>query len=166
MNKCGLRFVFQGKLLLGLFFVSLPGVVFAQSWYDADFVGVWHLDKDSAGAGAANVYDDSTIHTNHGDDYVSATAKDGKILGGQQFGGVDDYIDCGNDASLNVSYLTVQLWLNVTSWGNRRTAIHRQPGPSMEPRKRFFSGTFRASIILTAFSTRSGFRAQPGPRTG
>jgi hypothetical protein len=91
--------------------------------WDADFVGVWHLEEGLAGTGTANVYSDSTINTSHGDDYVSATGKSGKILNGQQFDGADDYIDCGNNASLNVNYLTVQLWLNVSTWTNNGGVI-------------------------------------------
>jgi hypothetical protein len=65
--------------------------------WDADFVGVWHLEEESAGTGTANVYRDSTIHTNRGIHYVSATGKNGKILKCQQFDGLDDYVDCGNN---------------------------------------------------------------------
>jgi hypothetical protein len=86
--------------------------------WDNHYVGVWHLKEDAVGTGAANLYTDSTANANHGDDFVSATGQAGQISGGQAFDGVDDYIDCGNDSSLDVEYLTAEFWLDVNSWIN------------------------------------------------
>jgi len=90
-----------------------PGAV-----WDGNYVGVWHLTEDSADTGAVDLYEDSTANMNHGDDYVSATAKAGQVLGGQAFDGVDDYVDCGSNTVLDVDYLTVEFWLNVNTWIN------------------------------------------------
>ena len=84
--------------------------------WDGSYVGVWHLTEDAADTGALDLYEDSTANSNHGDDYVSATGKSGQISGGQAFDGIDDYVDCGNNAVLDVSYLTVEFWLNVNTW--------------------------------------------------
>jgi len=46
---------------------------------------VWHLREDKAGTGTADLYQDSTIFTNHGVDGVSATGKVGIVGNGQQF---------------------------------------------------------------------------------
>ena len=86
--------------------------------WDANFSGVWHLEEDAAGTGTSNLYQDSTSNSNDGDDLVSHAGKGGKIGRGQQFDGVDDLIDCGNDASLDVNYLTVEVWINVNAWIN------------------------------------------------
>jgi hypothetical protein len=84
--------------------------------WDSSYVGVWHLKEEQAGTGTADVYKDSTANANHGDDYVSATGQAGKIGSGQQFDGLDDYVDSGNKANLDVNYITIELWLNVNSW--------------------------------------------------
>lgn len=86
--------------------------------WDSNFKGVWHLEEDAAGTGTANLYQDSTSNSNDGDDLVSHTGKAGKIGRGQQFDGADDVIDCGNDGSLDVSYITIEVWVNVNNWVN------------------------------------------------
>jgi hypothetical protein len=68
----------------------------AGNVWDASFKGVWHLKEDQSGTGTADLYQDSTSNSNRGDDYVSATGKDGKISSGQQFDGTDDYVGMGN----------------------------------------------------------------------
>jgi hypothetical protein len=47
---------------------------------------------------------------------VSDTGKAGKIGEGQRFDGVDDFIDCVNDTSLDVVYLTLEVWIYSTSF--------------------------------------------------
>ena len=60
----------------------------------------------------SRVYDISG-HGNHG------TLTNGPIWGGSRFGGgvnfdgSDDYVDCGNDPSLNLSIFTVAFWVKV-----------------------------------------------------
>jgi hypothetical protein len=88
----------------------------ASGVWSANFAGVWHLEEEVAGTGTANLYLDSTANPNDGDDFVSATGQSGKIGNGQQFDGTDDYIDCGTDASLDVNYITIQFWINVSTW--------------------------------------------------
>jgi hypothetical protein len=66
-----------------------------ENVWDSNFKGVWHLVENQTGTGNSDLYTDSTSNSNHGDDYVSATGKDGKISFGQQFDGTDDYVDLG-----------------------------------------------------------------------
>ena len=87
----------------------------ADVW-DSNFRGVWHLEEFAAGTVTPDLYRDSTSNGNHGDDIVSHTGKGGKIGMGQRFDGVDDLIDCGNDASLDVNYITIEVWVNVNGW--------------------------------------------------
>lgn len=68
----------------------------ASAVWDSNFQGVWHLDQDQTGTGAADLYRDSTAGGNHGDDQVSATGKAGQIGAGQQFDGNNDYVNMGN----------------------------------------------------------------------
>ena len=80
--------------------------------WDAGFAGVWHLKEEQAGTGNLGLYRDSTANNNHGDDYVSATGQDGQINSGQEFDGVSDYVDFGNDASLDITGgITIEAWV-------------------------------------------------------
>ncbi|MDI6885270.1 MAG: DUF2341 domain-containing protein [archaeon] len=88
--------------------------------WDSNFKGVWHLKENATGIGTLDLYNDSTSNANHGDDYVSATGKAGKINDGQEFDGVDDYVDCGNDASLNMKNndFLISEWVKVDGGGD------------------------------------------------
>ncbi len=59
--------------------------------WNANYMGVWHLDEDAAGTGTLDLYQDSEVNGHHGDDNVSATGQAGQIYGGQEFDGVDDH---------------------------------------------------------------------------
>jgi hypothetical protein len=89
----------------------------AGTW-DTHFKGVWHLGETSG------TFYDSTTNSNDGTDHVSAAGKDGEVGAGQEFDGADDYIDCGNGASLSPSVggaLTVETWADIdadASWDN------------------------------------------------
>lgn len=66
------------------------GPVFSPS---RGFEAVWHLGEESAGdTGAPAVYEDATGAGYDGDDYVSASGKEGIVGRGQALDGVDDYI--------------------------------------------------------------------------
>ncbi|MCK5161594.1 MAG: DUF2341 domain-containing protein, partial [Candidatus Aureabacteria bacterium] len=66
--------------------------------WDDNYKGVWHLDEEQAGTGNLDLYQDSTLNNNDGDDYVSTTGQEGQIGGGQQVGGSSDYISVSNIA--------------------------------------------------------------------
>lgn len=82
----------------------------AAGVWDDDYAGVWHMHGDAGGVDNRDVYLDSTANGNHGNDFISATDKAGQIGRGQRFDGVDDYADFGTDASLDLDYLTVEMW--------------------------------------------------------
>jgi hypothetical protein len=87
----------------------------AAAVWDTHHKGVWHLNGEAAGTGTQAVYRDSTSNANHGDDMVSATGQLGQLAGGQDFDGVDDYIDCGAGASLNIKQkLTLSAWIRTS----------------------------------------------------
>ena len=82
------------------------------------YAGLWHLGEEQAGAtGTADVYADSTGKPNGGDDYVSATGQGGQIPAGQEFDGLDDYVDAGTDTSLDMGSgdFTLSAWIQTTS---------------------------------------------------
>jgi hypothetical protein len=85
--------------------------------WDDNFVGVWHLSEDPTGT----VYD-STSNNNDGISYGSMNSTDqvtGKIDGSLEFDGDNDYIDCGNDNSLDITGdITIEFWVNGESFSD------------------------------------------------
>ena len=78
-------------------------------------VGYW-LFNEGSGSRAADI----SGHGNHGTlKNMSPNAQDSgwggsKFGGGLQFDGVDDYVDCGNNASLDITdAITVEAWVNI-----------------------------------------------------
>ncbi len=80
-----------------------------------DYKAVWHLTEEQSGVGSNNLYEDSTLNSNHGDDYILATGKEGQIDGGQEFNGEDDYIDVSDIGSF--TNLTISAWIKPKGWG-------------------------------------------------
>ncbi|MGA1794649.1 MAG: DUF2341 domain-containing protein [bacterium] len=80
--------------------------------WDPNYMVVLHLKEDAPGTGTADVYQDSTANNNHGADYVSAAGQTGKIDGGQQFDGTNDYISLEGQAIEDHDYdaVTVMAW--------------------------------------------------------
>jgi hypothetical protein len=86
----------------------------ADGVWDINFTGAWHLKENASGIGNIDLYKDSTVYANHGDDNISADGQTGKIDGGQEFDGTDDMIDCGSDGSLNIrNAVTLEAWINM-----------------------------------------------------
>jgi len=70
-------------------------------------VGSWHFDE-----GSGDIAYDSSGNDNDGTIY-GATWADGKFKKALSFDGSDDYVDCGNDDSLNITEeLTIETWVN------------------------------------------------------
>ncbi|UCE36268.1 MAG: DUF2341 domain-containing protein [Thermoplasmata archaeon] len=88
--------------------------------YDASYVLVQHLEETSG------THYDSTQYDNDGTEYIDSPGTQdatGKIDGADELDGIDDYIDCGNDASLNITgtEITMEAWI----YGNFPTQIKR-----------------------------------------
>jgi len=104
-------------------------------------VSHWKLDESSGGI----AYDSSGY--NHGTLEPSATLTPplwqpagGQVGGALQLDGVDDYVDCGNDASLNITNaITLSVWVKTNDCGNgefnpyvtKAVQFQRQVGQSM-----------------------------------
>jgi hypothetical protein len=75
--------------------------------YDANFMGVWHLDETSG------IHYDSTSYDNDGIPQGGVTqSATGKIDGADDFDGDMDYIDVGTSSSLNItSGITIEAWV-------------------------------------------------------
>jgi hypothetical protein len=85
--------------------------------WNTNFVGVWHLKEEQSGSTADDLYQDSTSKNNHGNDRTDATAQNGKINGGQQFGGDadGDSVEVPHHSTLNLTGdMTISYWFHAT----------------------------------------------------
>jgi len=80
----------------------------ATDVWDSNFKMVQHLDETSG------THYDSTIESNDGTPNMTPSSNQdatGKINGSDEFDGSDDYIDCGDDITLQIKTdLTVEVW--------------------------------------------------------
>ena len=85
--------------------------------WDTNYVGVWHLSEDPT-----DTIQDSTSYYNDGTSQGSMTSTDqveGIIDGSINFDGDNDYIDCGNDSSLDITGdITLQFWVKAENYIN------------------------------------------------
>ena len=83
----------------------------------ADAVGMWNLDENPASHGVAisdlsGWGNNGTLYTNDGSTNKSVP---GVVNNALSFDGVDDYVDCGNDASLNITQeISIEAWFYPT----------------------------------------------------
>ena len=104
------------KLIYLFCFVLLPGLVLTSAAEGADLslAGWWRFDEGSG----STVYDRSgngNDGTLNGDPQWVA----GKIGGALGFDGRGDYVDCGNDASLDITdKVTIAVWVKTNDAGN------------------------------------------------
>ena len=91
----------------------------AQSVWDSNFVGVWHMAQDPSGG--ADAIKNSTSAVNHGTSVGSMLTEDlvdGKVGKAIDFDGGDDYINCGSNSSLdNITNITIESTVKLSSWG-------------------------------------------------
>jgi hypothetical protein len=99
---CRTRFVLAlAVLLLG----AVVGQALAAD--DPYLVGWWMFDE-----GSGTVAKDSSGHGNDGTLNGDPQWVSGYSGGALKFDGTDDYLDCGNDASLDLTAWTIAFWLN------------------------------------------------------
>ncbi len=83
---------------------------------DPSLVGWWTLDDESS-----NVVVDHSGWDNYGEVYGNPLWAEGYFGDALTFDGVDDYVDCGDDASLNsVDSITVVAWIKLGGTGADR----------------------------------------------
>jgi len=98
-----------GGLIYLVSFLLVPGL--AAGIANADLVGYWKFDE-----GSGNTAYDLSNYTNDGTINGDPKWVAGKIGAALEFDGSDDYVDCGNDPSLNINdSITVAAWLKTTS---------------------------------------------------
>ena len=95
--------------------LASPANVMPQDSYSftieaANLVGEWHFDEGSGTTTA-----DSSGYGDNGTIY-GANWTTGKLNYGLEFNGSSDYVDCGNDSSLNISgNITILMWVKLRS---------------------------------------------------
>jgi prepilin-type N-terminal cleavage/methylation domain-containing protein len=102
----------------------------------ADIVGNWNFDEGSG----TTVLDSSGYNHNGTISGATYTTDTPQRVAGQgaekyalSFDGVDDYADCGNGASLNITGpLTISVWAKVSSFSGRTIAGKKYPGANIE----------------------------------
>ena len=93
---------------IGLIILSLMLVSAGDAQIDAEaVVGIWPFDEKEG-----QVAKDRSGNGNHGKLKNGPQWVESRIGSGLRFDGVDDYVDCGNDASLNTTdAITVMAWM-------------------------------------------------------
>jgi hypothetical protein len=83
----------------------------------ANLVGLWHLDElEGIIASDSSGYDNDGTLTNMNPPGCWVSGMFGNAL---SFDGVDDYVDCGNDESLDPGdNITIEVWIYPTSWAH------------------------------------------------
>ena len=77
-----------------------------------DLVALWHFDE-----GVGITTSDSSGNPNDGTLMGGTSWTNGKFGNALSFDGVDDYVDCGNDESLDPGdNITIEAWIYPTSW--------------------------------------------------
>ncbi|MCK4613178.1 MAG: DUF2341 domain-containing protein, partial [Thermoplasmata archaeon] len=102
----------------------------------------WHFDE-----GAGNVVEDSSGNGNDGVIY-GATWVDSKYGKALQFDGVDDYVDCGTDSSLDVTGddLTIEAWIYRD--GTSTNPIIVTKGPEVQYTLYLYGSDYRVSFKI------------------
>ena len=78
-------------------------------------IGWWHLDENTG-----NLTEDASSNENNGTIY-GANWSTGRISYGLEFDGADDYVDCGNDSTLNFGQtesFTIEFWMKTNLSGS------------------------------------------------
>ncbi len=98
-----LALAFVSSILFGVFTLQSPAQIDPKT-----VAGMWLFDD-----GDGETAKDSSGLDNHGTLFGPEWVDDGKIGAALKFDGADDYIDCGNDPSLDLlDNLTIVVWVN------------------------------------------------------
>ena len=89
------------------------GTYGSENVWGSNFKGVWHLKEDPSGTAPQEL--DSTMNDNNGTSNGSMTSDDlveGQVGRALDLDGSDDYIDCGNNVSLDITdVITIEIWV-------------------------------------------------------
>jgi len=99
-----------------------------EDTWESNFVIVQHLNEQSG------IHYDSTSNNNDGSPSVTIQGSaSGMIDGADEFDGSNDYINCGNDNSLDITdAITIEAWVYHQSGGSSYPRINdKYPAPSI-----------------------------------
>ena len=90
---------------------------------ESGMMGLWHMDDD---------WTDSSGNENNGTDYGATFVATGKFnTSGGKFDGSNDYVNCGNDNSLNIrNTITIEAWIkpDTLSTVNQNSIVSKSLG--------------------------------------
>jgi len=99
-------------------YVGDVGEVPAMSVWDDNYVGVWHLSENPGGAPPQMLNSKSSV--NHGTSHGSMSSIDqvkGVVDGSLVLDGLNDYLDFGNDVSLDITDgITIEAWFTAVDY--------------------------------------------------
>jgi hypothetical protein len=95
------------KLICQLSFILVLSIALTGTTR-ADLVGWWRLDE-----GAGTIAHDASGGANDGTFNGDPAWVAGRFGGALEFDGSGDYLDCGNDPSLDLTRWTITFWLNA-----------------------------------------------------
>lgn len=107
-----------------------------------DIVGYWHFDE-----GKGDETKDDSGRGNDGD-IVGAEWADGKEGKCLEFDGVDDYVNCGSDSSLDSAHVTMAMWV----WFDHIPYSH-DIALNKEGKYRLIAGDFDTTHVSIRYAT-------------
>lgn len=124
----------------------------ATGVWDNNFKMVQHLKETAKTTGSSNDHLDSTQYHNNGEALngvaMNATGKTGF---GDAFDGSDDYVDCGNQSSLNLTGgMTIETWVKWNTFKDFGTIVDKMLGGGVASSNHFMwsynGGVVRAGM--------------------
>lgn len=122
-------------------------IINISHYLDPSIVALWHLDE-----GSGSIAYDETPNNNDGSISGASwtTGKFGKAL---SFDGINDYVNCGKDSSLNLSTndFTVESWVKVSKTNTQQQIIRKGYGVPTSGQGRWvlsISNTNRVRLVL------------------
>jgi hypothetical protein len=94
--------------------------------WDSNYEMVQHLHETTRTTGDDNDHLDSTSN-NHDAEALFGTdmTATGEIDGADEFDGINDRVDCGSDAGLLPTYITIEAWINRDATGSTEAIVSK-----------------------------------------
>ena len=103
------------------------GLVLWQSFDNGNYSGTWGTTAyDYSGWNNHGTLTNMNTGLDNCTDGCSGWTSSGNLSYGMAFNGTDDYIDCGNDLSLNLTDLTAEAWVYKKSTGTQQAVFSKR----------------------------------------
>jgi len=115
---------------------------------DDGLVGYWKMDEASW-SGSAGEVKDSSGTGNNGTANGGVTTVSGRFGNAGDFDGINDYINCGTDPSLNMgtSDITIEVWVKITKTGSQQQIIRKSYGTAQSGQGRWIVGISNSNKV-------------------